>query len=171
MRAIVVYESMFGTTEEVARAVADGLDCADLFPVDGAPRKLDGYDLLVVGAPTHAHGLSRRSTRKAAAAQSTEGTRTREPGMREWLGGFGVLPPAMDTAVFDTRLGKPRWLTGSAAHSAAKLLRGLGHPPAAPEASFVVEVEGDETKLASGEAERARAWGAGLRSRRQPIPE
>ncbi|MGW7532516.1 flavodoxin family protein [Amycolatopsis sp. NPDC054798] len=168
MHAIVVYESMFGNTEEVARAVAAGLDTADLYPVDGAPRKLDGYDLLVIGAPTHAHGLSRPSTRKAAAGQRPEGVRTREPGIREWLGEFGVLPPAMDTAVFDTRLGKPRWLTGSAARTVGKLLRDLGHPPLAPEESFFVEVHGDETELSAGEAERAREWGAGLRSRTQP---
>ncbi|WP_027927484.1 flavodoxin domain-containing protein [Amycolatopsis benzoatilytica] len=167
MRALVVYESMFGNTEEIARAIGEGLGTDEILPVDHAPRDLAGYDLLVVGAPTHVHGLSRPSTRKAAADQGSGSTRTGEPGVREWLGGFTVLPPALDTAVFDTRIGKPRWLTGSAARSAQKILSGLGHAPAAPAESFLVEGDGTETKLVAGETERAREWAAGLRLRRR----
>ncbi|MFF4595905.1 flavodoxin family protein [Amycolatopsis sp. NPDC001319] len=162
MHAIVVYESMFGDTEEVARAVADGLGSAEVVPVDLAPRDLMGRDLLVVGAPTHVHGMSRPSTRKAAAEQAPEGTRTHESGMREWLGGFHVLPPGTTTAAFDTRLRKPRWLTGSAARVADKILRRLGHPPIVPATSFFVEVVDGETRLVEGERARAREWGESL---------
>ncbi|QYN18671.1 flavodoxin [Amycolatopsis sp. DSM 110486] len=162
MHAIVVYESMFGDTEEVARAVADGLDSAEVVPVDLAPRNLMGCDLLVVGAPTHVHGLSRPSTRKAAVEQAPDGTRTHEPGMREWLGGFHVLPPGTTTAAFDTRLRKPVWLTGSAARAAGKFLRRLGHPPVVPATSFFVEVVDGETRLVDGERARAREWGESL---------
>ncbi|RJQ87280.1 flavodoxin family protein [Amycolatopsis panacis] len=166
MRAIVVYESMFGNTEEVAYAVGEGCGASEVFAVNQAPGDLRGYDLLVVGAPTHVHGLSRPSTRKAAAEQEQGGARTGEPGLREWLGAFAALPPALETAVFDTRIGKPRWLTGSAARSAAKILRDLGRAPAEVE-SFLVEGDGPDTKLVAGEATRARDWGAGLRLRRR----
>ncbi|WP_326834998.1 flavodoxin domain-containing protein [Amycolatopsis rhabdoformis] len=167
MRTLIVYESMFGSTEELARAVADGLGSADVVPVERAPHDLTGYDLLVVGAPTHVHGLSRPATREAAADQAPAGTRTHELGAREWLGTLNVLPPGLDTAVFDTRLAKARWLTGSAAHAAAKLLRRLGHEPAVPPASFFVEVSGGDTRLVEGEPARAAAWGADLAAVRQ----
>ncbi|WIX75616.1 flavodoxin domain-containing protein [Amycolatopsis carbonis] len=170
MREVIVYESMFGTTEELARAVAEGLGAADVVPVDTAPHDLAGHDLLVVGAPTHVHGLSRPATRKAAAEQTPEGTRTHEPGMREWLATFQILPPGLDTAVFETRLAKPRWLTGSAARAVAKVLRRLGHAPVVPPASFFVETAGSKTRLVEGERARARAWGASLAAARRTRP-
>ena len=71
MRALLVYESMFGSTSEVARAVregltAEGVDVA-LHEVRSAPAAADAdFDLLVVGAPTHAFSLSRPTTRRDA---------------------------------------------------------------------------------------------------------
>ncbi|MFI5612052.1 flavodoxin family protein [Amycolatopsis sp. NPDC051903] len=159
MRALIVYESFFGDTEEIARAVAEGLGSATVHPVDDAPRDLAGYDLLVVGAPTHVHGLSRPSTRKAAAEQA-RGSPQHEIGLREWLGDFRVLPPGTTTAAFDTRLAKPRWLTGSAARSASKMLSRIGHPTVVPPMSFFVEVVSGDTRLVDGESARARVWGA-----------
>ena len=59
MRAVVVYESMFGNTQVVADYVAAGLRAtmeATAVPVDGAtPEVLGGVDLLVAGGPTHIH--------------------------------------------------------------------------------------------------------------------
>ncbi|QRP50217.1 flavodoxin domain-containing protein [Amycolatopsis sp. FDAARGOS 1241] len=164
MHALIVYESLFGDTEEIARAVAEGLGSATLRSVDDAPRDLAGYDLLVVGAPTHVHGLSRPSTRKAAAEQA-RGNPQHEIGLREWLGGFRVLPPGTTTAAFDTRLAKPRWLTGSAARAASKVLRSVGHPTVVPPMSFFVEVVNGDTRLVDGESARARVWGATLARR------
>lgn len=70
MRAVIVYESMFGSTRYVAEAIAEGLaDCAEVsvVPVAHANAEvLDGVDLLVVGAPTHLHGLPRPSSRRMA---------------------------------------------------------------------------------------------------------
>ena len=70
MRALVVYESMFGNTEAVARAVADGLaemHDVDLREVSQAPTEVIGrVDLIVVGGPTHAFSLSRPATRASA---------------------------------------------------------------------------------------------------------
>ncbi len=61
MRALVVYESMFGNTEAVARAVAGGLSGSmevEVYEVSRAPSPVTGpIDLLVVGGPTHAFSL------------------------------------------------------------------------------------------------------------------
>ena len=72
MKAVVVYESMYGNTHLIAEEIGNGLRAnpnADVavVPVDGASMELlEGVDLVVVGGPTHAHGMSRTSTRKAA---------------------------------------------------------------------------------------------------------
>src|SRR5687768_7425824 len=62
MKSLVVYESRFGNTALIARAVADALrerGSAHMLPVDEVTAAdLDGLDLLVVGGPTHAHGVS-----------------------------------------------------------------------------------------------------------------
>jgi len=66
----MVCESMFGSTKKVAEAIAEGLtDCAEVLvvPVTSADAHiLDGADFVLVGGPTHTHGMSRPSTRKMA---------------------------------------------------------------------------------------------------------
>jgi flavodoxin len=60
-RALVVYESMFGNTEAIAHAIAEGLSphlSVELVEVSAAPITLRDVDLLVTGAPTHAFGLT-----------------------------------------------------------------------------------------------------------------
>ena len=70
MRAVVVYESMYGNTHRIADAIGAGLEVAfdvRVVPVSHAePELIADADLVVVGGPTHAHGMSRASTRKAA---------------------------------------------------------------------------------------------------------
>src|SRR6478609_2180226 len=74
MKVLVVYESMFGNTATVARAIAEG--CSDagalvalhhVSEVD--PHTVDDYDLVVAGAPTHAWSLPRPSSREEAVRQ------------------------------------------------------------------------------------------------------
>ena len=75
MRALVVYESMYGNTKEIAAAVADGLSTrmpVQLTEVGAAPTVLaDDIGLLVVGGPTHAHGMSKPESRASAAERVT----------------------------------------------------------------------------------------------------
>ena len=64
MRALVVVESMWGNTRAVAEAVARGLGGdPTVIDVDQAPSTLPtNVGLLVVGGPTHALSMSRRSS-------------------------------------------------------------------------------------------------------------
>ena len=62
MRALIVYESMFGNTHEVANCIADGLrpvyDVSMVRVGDATDEMVEAADLVIVGGPTHAHGLS-----------------------------------------------------------------------------------------------------------------
>ncbi len=70
MRALIVYESMYGNTHVVANHIAEGLRPqfdVDVVPVEEAtPERIAGADLLVVGGPTHVHSMSSEKSRKAA---------------------------------------------------------------------------------------------------------
>lgn len=161
MRALVVYESMFGNTRTVAEAIADGL--ATRFDVEtvevgiAPPAVRDDVALVVAGGPTHAFGMTRESTRKSAKDQAKGPVVSRGIGIREWL---GALPRGTAAAAtFDTRVRHPR-VPGSAARAAERRLRGLGFRVAVPAETFWVE--GSPGPLLAGEADRAREWGAGL---------
>lgn len=160
----MVYESMFGNTETVARAIADGLATrmeVDLVEVGVAPVEVrDDVALLVAGGPTHAFGLSRASTRRSAADQSREPLVSRGIGLREWLDALHRGEAAV--ATFDTRVRHPR-VPGSAAHAAERGLRKHGFRVVAPARTFWVG--GTPGPLLAGEADRARAWGAELAAR------
>jgi flavodoxin len=163
MKALVVYESMFGNTEQIARAVAAGLgESVDvrLVEVTDAPAEPDPeVRLIVAGGPTHAFSMSRTNTRADAidkGAQEGE----REFGLREWM---AALPPGQHTekiATFDTKIESMRHLPGSAAKSAAKAARRHGYESAAKAKSFYVrDVDGP---ILDGEMDRAREWGRQL---------
>jgi len=164
MRALVVYESMFGNTRDVALAVVDGLASGgrvDAIEVGDAPSTIDDdVDLVVVGGPTHAHGMSRDGTRDGAAQQSERPVISGRRGIREWIASLDAVRPDVHIATFDTRFAKPRWITGSAAVSAAKLLRRRGGREVAPPESFFVDATAGP--LAAGEVDRARQWGKEL---------
>ncbi|MDL5486247.1 flavodoxin family protein [Microbacterium wangruii] len=161
MRALIVYESLWGNTEKIARAVAEtlaGTGTVDVVESDSAPASLDGYDLLVVGGPTHAFSMPRPATR-AEAVTSHGAPHAPERGIREWLAGLTAGLASIPVAAFDTRVDKPR-LPGSAAASARRELRRLGFDTALKPATF--RVHGYEGPLLEGEIERAHAWAAGL---------
>ena len=160
MRILVVFESMFGATEQIARAVGKGLS-AEVVDVDDAPADLTGVDLLVVGGPTHVHGMSRAATRQSAAQQVDHPTRS-QTGVREWLDSLGTVPAGLPVAAFDTRLDKARVLTGAASLGIAKRLRRLGCRAAAPAESFFVGTTPVDAGPNPGELDRAEAWGAAL---------
>ena len=166
MFALVVYESMYGNTHAVADAVAAGIgESMDVEVVSVADITERGaVDLLVLGAPTHAWGLSRPSTRRGAvqAAEKPGSELVVEPnatgsGMREWLD----LMPCVSTraAAFDTRMTAPLGLSGSAAKRIARRLRKRRVALAAGPEGFTVS---KQNRLLDGELERARRWGRRL---------
>ncbi|MEO6145309.1 MAG: flavodoxin/nitric oxide synthase [Dermatophilaceae bacterium] len=163
MKALVVYESMFGNTEEVAQAIASGLSeylDVDLAEVTTAPATFaETLGLIVVGGPTHVFSLSRPSTRQDAIKQgATHGSP--QLGLREWLEDLHRAGHSEHVATFDTRVSKVRHLPGSAAKGAARYALKLGYTAVAPAESFYVDdVSGP---LLEGELERARAWGERL---------
>ncbi|WP_433471406.1 flavodoxin family protein [Saccharomonospora azurea] len=169
MRSLVVYESMFGNTRAVAEAIAEGLrGDVGVVEVGAAPHELaSDVDLLVLGAPTHAFGMSRAATREDAAQRAVAANTalvSRHGGMREWVERVRV-PSHVRLAVFDTKIAKPR-LPGSAAKGVAKRLRGAPvELVAAVQHFLVVDTLGP---LADGEFDRAREWGATL-SERVPV--
>lgn len=159
---LVVYESAWGNTRLVAEAVGEGLGASTtVVPVASAPPVDDVHvDLLVIGAPTHAFGLSRPGTREDA---HQHGGAELSTGVREWLdaGTAGTRHPGL-AATFDTHVRHPN-LPGTASRVAARKLRQLGYVLAAgPE---IFWVGGTEGPLLEGEVERARVWGAALARR------
>jgi hypothetical protein len=169
MRALIVYESMYGNTRRVASALATGLRDryeVELVAARDAPDKVHDVDLLVVGGPTHVHGLASSKSRRAAVqAGQDHGTAvdpdaTAARGMRDWLRGLDA-GTGVRAAAFDTRIDKPAWITGSAARGIARRLRARGCDVVST-ASFLVEDA--HGPLAHGEEERARTWAAGLSS-------
>ncbi len=169
MRALVVVESVFGNTREVADAVARGLarSCeVETIDAADAPPHLGDVDLLVAAGPTHAFGLTSPATRRSAAEQSEGAITEPGPGLREWL---NALEPGAGPAcaTFDTRMGA-LWLPGSAAAAAARALRRKGFRAIDRPRTF--RVGGMRGPLVEGETLRAEQWGADLALRWAALP-
>jgi Flavodoxin domain len=171
MRTVIVYESMYGNTRAIADAIGRGLGPDSetvVVPVAQArPELLDGADLVVVGGPTHVHGLSRAATRRSAREAAdkpgsglTMDPGAKGPGLREWFATLGQADTA--AAAFDTRLDAPAMFTGRASKAIARRLRRHGAAMAAEPESFLVT---KHNRLLPGEEGRARAWGRQLAGR------
>jgi flavodoxin-like protein len=168
MRAVVIYESMYGNTHLIADAIGRGLGAdaeVKVVPVSQATAELlEGADLLVAGGPTHAHAMSRARTRAMAIQMAAKPKSTasldphaKGPGIRDWLA--RLAPADVKAAAFDTRLHGPGAFTGRASRGIARKLRHHGFTLVARPQSFFVTNDGH---LAPGEAERAGRWGQRL---------
>lgn len=168
MNTVLVYESIYGNTRAIAEAIAGGLGGASVLAVHEAGAAAAQADLLVVGGPTHMHGMATSLSRRMAAeageedgGATVETGATAEPGLRRWLhelaNADGVL-----AAAFDTRLDKSPAMTGTAARGIARRLRRRGYQVVGTESFLVKDAEGP---LEDDELDRARAWGAELARR------
>lgn len=139
MDTAVIYATRSGNTKQVATAIADSLrerGSAELFDVDSAPADLKRFDLVVIGGPTEAHGVTAQM--KAYLERIDGTTLSNRP-----------------AAAFDTRLAWPRVLSGSAAEGIAQHLSAAGAQLAAPPESFIVS---RKPELQPGELDHAGRW-------------
>lgn len=166
MKTVVLYESMFGNTRQVAEAIAEGLgesSYVEVCPIGAvSAMPLAEVDIVVVGAPTHAHTLSTPASRADAKRQAANVDHhlTLEPdatgaGIREWI--EAMQPGSGAFAAFDTRTDIPRILSGAASARIDRELRKRGMHAIVPPESFTVS---RENRLDPGERERAHQWGA-----------
>jgi len=168
MSALVIYESMFGNTKRVALAIAEGI--ATRLPVTAlevgdAPEEIQaGVDLLVVGGPTHVHGMSSPKSRASAADRTSAPLVSQRIGIREWLNRASVGTFEVPAAAFDTRVDGPKFLTGSAAKGYITGLRFAGFRVTTPARSFLVAAKAppEADALQPGALDDARAWGEAL---------
>jgi hypothetical protein len=159
MKAVVVFESLWGNTAAVAAAIAEGLgDGAVALSTSAADASaMEGVDLIVAGAPLLGFSLPTDQMRAGIATNPGTGPKPdlSSPSMRAWIA--GLAPGGARFAAFETRIW---WSPGSAPKHIAALLEAKGyHSVSAPE-KFIVT--GRYGPLKAGELDRARAWGATL---------
>jgi hypothetical protein len=170
MRTLVLFESMYGHTRRIAEAIGDGVGPAGearVMPIGEVTDDLVAWaDLVVLGGPTHARGMSSEASRANAVetaatpdgwSEMTLDAGASGPGIREWL--EGVAGDGKPAAAFDTRIKAPAFLTGRASGEIAKGLRGHGFAVVVDPESFLVD---SHSRLVEGEIERARRWGSRL---------
>jgi flavodoxin len=157
MKAIVVYESHWGNTAAVARAIAEGIgpEAQALSTAEAKGEALTGVDLIVAGSPLLGFSLPTDAMRDNIRNQpNNPAPDLSSPSMRSWL---ETVPKQQGrSAAFETRIW---WSPGSAAKAILASLEGAGYRAAKAE-RFIVT--GKYGPLKAGELERAKAWGAEL---------
>lgn len=160
MKAVIVYQSLWGNTEAVAEAIAQGIGTGAqaLSTAQATEEVVTAADLVVVGSPVF--GFSVPSDRMVESIR-TNPTHSKhppemtQPSMRAWL---DQLPDGTSaSAAFETRIW---WSPGGAIKPIEKALKAAGFRPVSKGERFIVE--GQYGPLKSGELDRARAWGRQL---------
>ena len=120
MDAVIVYESLWGNTAAVARAVAEGFGpgARALTTDEATPAVVADADVLVVGAPVIAFGLASDKTREGIGHPDKHADNPPDvahPSVKSWL---ASLPAGRGfAAAFETRLWwSPRGATGTIEH-------------------------------------------------------
>jgi len=140
MKVLVVYDSVYGNTEEIARAIGGAItgDVTVVRAGEVSPSELESIDLLIVGAPT-------------------QGGRATPPIQDFFNKVSKAAVKGIDVAAFDTRI-SAKWvgIFGYAAGKIGKKLKSMGgNLVVTPEPFFV---EGTKGPLKEGELERAAGW-------------
>jgi len=157
MKILIVYDSTYGNTERIAKAIGGAItgEVKVLRVSEVSPSALESIDLLILGSPIQGF----RPTKAVQALIDSV------PG--DTLKGISV-------AAFDTRLPAAergrglRLLLSIGGYAAPRMAQALkkkgGNLIAAPEGFFVKEREGP---LAEGELERAAAWAKEIASAKE----
>lgn len=160
MKALVVYESLWGNTAAVARAIAEGIgpDAQAVTTDAVSVESIAGADLLVAGAPVMGFSLPTDAMRESVMRGEAEAPAPPDlshASMRSWL---EALPHHTGAAAaFETRIWwSPRGATGDI----ERRLEDAGYTCVAKAAKFVVKDK--YGPLREGELERARSWGKEL---------
>jgi len=160
MKAVIVYESLWGNTAAVAKAIAAGLGpgVPALSTREAGLQDVSGSDLIVAGAPLLGFSLPTEAMRASIRGQASTHKVPPDlssPTMRAWL---AELPRGSGRcAAFETRIW---WSPGSAAGTILTLLNSLGYQPLEKGARFIIT--GTYGPMKAGELERARLWGEAL---------
>jgi flavodoxin len=141
MNTLIIYDSTFGNTAQIAQAMATKLGehgtVRTTLANEAGLTEMKEIDLMIVGGPTQRHGVS--------------------PAMRTFL---ESLPRrslrGVSAAAFDTRYHMAAWKSGSAAHRIASRLKRTSASLVMPPESFFVALR--EGPLEEGELERAAHW-------------
>jgi len=164
MKAVVVYESLWGNTAAVARAIATGLGSGAkaLSTAEATSEEMAGVDLIVAGSPVLGFRLPTEEMRKGAhdnpGGMPPRPADLSHPSMRSWLDG---LPAGHGcSAAFDTQVRGP---FGKAAPTIAEALEAAGYARLADPVGFVVK--GKFGPMRKGELARACEWGSELAAR------
>jgi flavodoxin I len=146
MKALVVYDSVYGNTEKIARAVGEAITPSGEVKVlragEANPSELASVDVLIVGSPVH-------GGRPTPAVQDFLNKMTRQS-LKD-----------IKIAAFDTRAtSKFAKIFGNAAGRIAGQLTKKGGVLTVPAEGFFVT--GTRGPLKEGELERATAWAKGI---------
>jgi len=141
MKVLVVYDSVHGNTEKIARAIGKAIGCQVLRAAEVNPVDLKEIELLIVGSPTH--------------GGSYRGWFTTE--IKSLLNALPDLE-GVNIAAFDTRTKLA--IFGFAAPWIARYLENNGgNCLIPPEGFFVLDFKGP---LMDGELKRAASWAQGI---------
>jgi len=151
MKALVIYDSYFGNTEQIAQAIGNVLgsqeDVGTLRVGNLKPEQLTGLELLIVGSPTRGFRPTAAITKRLRSIPTN--------------GLSGVKVAAFDTRISIADMGPAilRFLAGLFGYAAKPIsdrLRKKGGRLTVPPEGFLVM--GAEGPLKEGELERAADW-------------
>jgi flavodoxin I len=141
VKTLVIYDTMYGNTEKVAKAIGESItgDVKVLRAGEVKTSALNDIDLLIIGSPT----------------QGGAATKPVQSFLDEIA---GILKKDAKAAVFDTRMStKLVGVFGYAAGKIADTLKSKGIGLVLPPEAFIIN--GSKGPLKEGELERAANWG------------
>ena len=160
MKAIVVYESYWGNTASVARAIAEGIGSGAqaLTTTEATSAVIADADLIVAGSPVIAFSLPNEKMRESIRLKPGKAPTPPDlshPSLQSWMAGLSKGKGRF--AAFETRV---KMSPGGATPKIIKGLEEAGYAPIGEAQRFIVK--GKFGPLHDGELDRARQWGAEL---------